>query len=99
MRVVCDVCTQYCMVALLLAAPMVWSCANRASPWLGCCGCLMAPVFMLYFLTLGAFIAGIYVTLDQEMDGVVSLGWGVGVSVVTILVDILIACVPVYPVL
>ena len=47
----------------------------------------------------GAFVAAIYVTLEETMAGEFALLWGVGISLVTSLINVIIACFPIYPIL
>lgn len=43
-----------------------------------------------------AFVAGIYSTSGWTMASGVALGWGLGISLFTILLNILISCAPLY---
>lgn len=47
----------------------------------------------------GGFVAGIYSTVGQPLAGEWALLWGVCLSLITALINVLIACCPIYSVL
>lgn len=50
----------------------------------------------LFTLTAGAFVAGIYVTSGWQMTTGVAVAWGLGLSLGTNLLSMLISWVPLY---
>jgi hypothetical protein len=47
----------------------------------------------------GAFVAGIYMTLGWSMSSAAALGWGVGLSAISLTLTTLTSLVPIYAVL
>ena len=50
----------------------------------------------LIYLCIGAFIAGIYATSGWTMTAGVALGWGIGLSLLSTVISMLISGVPFY---
>lgn len=47
--------------------------------------------------SVGAFVAGIYVTVGWSMSSLAAFGWGIGLSLTSLVLTTLISCVPMYP--